>query len=435
MPLDLRRLFAAALKASVAGPLAFSCGTGGVDTSAFEPLSCENTSDISIAQISPAGSVDYAELRHIFIGDSTSAWRKASSFGTRCGGASNMATCSSALDAVRHSMGFGRQCGQVCSDMYIATSTGDVVAGVATLEALKAFLGTIDTPQEAVLLVATQSFDLSCTEKSRGAVRKTATGFEVIASTGVACGEGTAVKQHLLAVGSDGTVTEVSQTVLEKGKGSCAIGRRPCGLVAVTTYAPGPLAAFFTTVAHLEAASVPAFHRLHDELSLHGAPPELRLAARLSAADEVRHARAMSAMARRFGGRPVAPRVRPMPLRPLADVALDNAVEGCVRETYGALVAQRQALKAKDAGIAAELAAIAVDETRHAELSWQVHGWAMQRLPRRDRRAIEAAQQKAARELVAECAAPVDAAVVEQAGMPDADEAVTLARALAPLLS
>ncbi len=429
MPLDLRRIFQQALKASLASPLVFSCGAG-VDTKPFDLIACEPSSgSIAISQLMPAQSTDYAELRRIFMDAQMPT--KLSTFGTRCGGATNAMACGSALDALKPASGFGKACLQLCSELYLATTTGDAVGSVTTLEALKAFLGTIDTPQEAVLMVAAQPFDLSCTDKARGAVRKTETGFEVVASTGFACGEGTAVTQHVLAVGSDGSVSEVSSAVLERGKAGCAIGRRPCGLtVAFAPRAHDPLARHFAAAAHLEAASVPAFLRLRDELSAHGAPLALRVAAQLSAADEVRHARAVSGLARRFGGQVPAPRVRPMPLRSLYEVALDNAVEGCVRETFGALVAHRQARTAKDPVIAAELRTIADDETRHATLSWEVHAWALQRLPRRERRELASAQAAAVRALREESAAPVEAAVVEQAGMPPADEAVTLVDAL-----
>jgi len=434
MPLDLRRILQQALKASLASPLLFSCGPG-VDTKPFDAIECDpGTSNISISKLMPAQGTDYAELRRIFM-ESSDMPQKLGTFGTRCGGASNPAACTSALDALKPSSGFGKSCSQICEELYLATTNGDDVASVTTLEALKAFLGTIDTPQEAVLLVAAQPFDLSCVDKSRGAVRKTEKGFEVVASRGFACGEGTAVTQHVLEVGSDGSLNEVSQAILERGKAGCAIGRRPCGLAdAYVARAGDPLARHFAIVAHLEAASVPAFLRLRDELRLHGAPGALQVAAQLSAADEVRHARSMSAMARRFGGRAPSPRVRAMPLRPLAEVALDNAVEGCIRETYGALVAYRQALKAKDPAIAAELSTIAEDETRHASLSWEVHEWASRRLSRSERAGLKSAQAAAVRALREECAEPVDETVVEQAGMPPADEAVTLVDALSRTL-
>jgi len=56
----------------------------------------------------------------------------------------------------------------------------------------------------------------------------------------------------------------------------------------------------------------------------------------------------------------------------LVDVALENAVEGCVRETYGALIATRQAEAASDPVVRRAMRKIAADETAHAALSWDV---------------------------------------------------------------
>jgi hypothetical protein len=58
------------------------------------------------------------------------------------------------------------------------------------------------------------------------------------------------------------------------------------------------------------------------------------------------------------------------PARSLEELAVENAVEGCVRETYGALTAIWQARTAKDPSVAAAVRRIARDETRHAALSW-----------------------------------------------------------------
>ena len=73
--------------------------------------------------------------------------------------------------------GFGRSCVDICNEYYLALTQADTVGSVTTLEALKAFLGTIDTADEAVLVAqAATAFNFSCSDKSRGAVRKTDTG-------------------------------------------------------------------------------------------------------------------------------------------------------------------------------------------------------------------------------------------------------------------
>jgi len=62
------------------------------------------------------------------------------------------------------------------------------------------------------------------------------------------------------------------------------------------------------------------------------------------------------------------------------------AVEGCVRETFGALEATFQAKNANDPQIRRVMRRIAEDETRHAALAWRVAAWIEPRLSDRQRR-------------------------------------------------
>jgi hypothetical protein len=64
--------------------------------------------------------------------------------------------------------------------------------------------------------------------------------------------------------------------------------------------------------------------------------------------DEVRHARDVQVLARDFGAETVWAQVKQTALRSLLEIALDNAREGCVRETFGALLATYQAASAED---------------------------------------------------------------------------------------
>lgn len=158
-------------------------------------------------------------------------------------------------------------------------------------------------------------------------------------------------------------------------------GRVPAGLEPTTTVrARSALGAYFASAARLEAASVTAFRRLREELALHGAPSELLEAARAAERDEVRHTRSMARLARRHGGRYVRPRVAEVAPRSLEIIAQENAVEGCARETFGALLATWQAAHVDDAEVAATLSEIAVDETRHAALSWAIARWSLTQL-------------------------------------------------------
>jgi hypothetical protein len=121
-------------------------------------------------------------------------------------------------------------------------------------------------------------------------------------------------------------------------------------------------------------------------------------------------------------------------LRALEAFALDNAVAGCVHETYAALEAKHQAAHARDRSIARALAVIAEDETRHAALSWQIHAWVMPRLGARAQQRVRAAQRVAVDALAEHLARAVDPLLCALAGLPDATAAHALHACLADAL-
>ena len=110
-------------------------------------------------------------------------------------------------------------------------------------------------------------------------------------------------------------------------------------------------------------------------------------------------------------------------VRSLEAVAIENAVEGCVREAYGALVATHQAARAADPVVRLAMAPIAVDETRHAALSCAVDEWARSRLRAAARRRVDRARRDACEALENDVGQSAPAAVGALAGLPDADAA------------
>jgi hypothetical protein len=195
-------------------------------------------------------------------------------------------------------------------------------------------------------------------------------------------------------------------------------GRRPRGLLPprAPRRACTPVGAYFARMAHDEAASVHAFRRMHEELAALGAPVPLLQAADRSARDEERHARMMTRLARRHGAPVPAPLVRRGRPRSLEAIARENAVEGCVFETFGALVAAWQGAHAPEASLRRAFQRIAADEARHAALAWAVARWAEARLDPGARARVWRARDRAVRALRARVpASRVDAAV----GIPD----------------
>jgi rubrerythrin len=309
----------------------------------------------------------------------------------------------------------------------ITTTEGDLVGGYRTPEEATAFLGRIDTPDEALLVATLAGYQPVCNDPTRTSVREVRGGYEVVVTRSEmsdACDA--LVYRDTLLVSRDGSIRVLNSEYLESIP-VCAIGRRPEGLLAgAAPEGRDKTANFFASIAHLESAAVDAFLILARELEALGAPSELVEAARRSADEEVRHTELMGAVARGLGANPVPAEVEDRPLRDLKAIALENAIEGCVRETYGALVGTFQSMATPDAEIAAALREISEDETRHAETSWQIASWVESQLSEEERAEIEAARQQAIIDLRAEVAIEPDPQVRALAGLPSAAQAVAM---------
>jgi len=170
-------------------------------------------------------------------------------------------------------------------------------------------------------------------------------------------------------------------------------GRRPSGVAAARVRTTEPLLDHVARIALLEALSVGAFAQLSSDLRRH-APQFLPRIARAQQ-DERRHARRARTLLRALGGSPLrTPRV-PRVERTLAEVALDNGIEGCVHETFGAALASIQARRAGSAPLRRFFAAIAGDEIEHAALSWDLHDALGARLRPHVRAQIATSQRRA----------------------------------------
>lgn len=213
------------------------------------------------------------------------------------------------------------------------------------------------------------------------------------------------------------------------------LGRRPRGLRRRHAYgSERPVARELARMAHFEAASVPAFERLARELEAHGAPRRLCRAAVRAASDEVRHARVATTLARRAGAAVRKPIVRKSRDRSLVAMAIENAVEGCVNETFAAAMAMAQSLTAKDASVRAAIGPIARDEMRHAQLAWSVAAWLDTRLKESERASVRRAQNAAVKALVVNASRAVEHELVEELGLPPPSVARALALELASAL-
>lgn len=208
----------------------------------------------------------------------------------------------------------------------------------------------------------------------------------------------------------------------------CIGGRRPEGF-EIAPADERSVGAFLARQAALESASMPAFEQLAQRLAALDAPAELVARALDAVVDEFAHAAAMKRLAAREGATVPSYVQRPHAEASLEALATDNAVEGCVRETFAALLALHQSERGEEPSIREAFSSIAADETRHAELSRDVHRWAIAQLGRDARARVDAAMRAAIDELRRECGAP---------SMPERDRArlgLPDARAMSAMLT
>jgi hypothetical protein len=218
-------------------------------------------------------------------------------------------------------------------------------------------------------------------------------------------------------------------TVVSCGGLDCT-GRRPAALHDERARPARNVGDVLARAAYLEAASVHAFLELARQLDELGAPSSLVRRARRAAEDEVRHARVMRALAEARGG--VVPAVRPVQSEggDVLAIAMLNACEGCVRETWGATVAVVQARTALDRELRQAMLDVARDELEHASLSWDIADWIATRLTAEQRDAVEDSRNRAVSELVAEANSPVPERLRATLGLPSIGEARSMLDAM-----
>ncbi|MBX3230723.1 MAG: hypothetical protein KIT84_00790 [Labilithrix sp.] len=328
--------------------------------------------------------------------------------------------------------------GRTCTASYVLYTRGDEIGVARSQGEQRALAAPFDTLEEARWAATTAGYSIVCGQGSApkpvpdSEFRVAAGGgFDMKVREEKNCGKTT--YDVTIHVDANGNVTELSRTDLGEEPSCMVAGRRPEGL-CLDREPRGGVGPHFAAMATLEAASVVAFRRLHRQLAARGAPGELLARVRRAARDEVRHARRAAALARKYGVTPRRPEILPASVPTLLEIALENAREGCVRETYGALVAHLQVERAADPDVRAAMAAIAGEETAHAALSWDVAAWIEPQLTAAERARVAAERQDAFTTLARELAVAVEPSVRRAAGVPAPDEAARMLDGLAPLM-
>ncbi len=317
-----------------------------------------------------------------------------------------------------------RDCGQIgCRESSLVWSRAGAPGAATDLPTLVAFLGTIDTPGEARLVAWANGYTpTSCPVEADASGTWTLTVSRRISDCPIT------VDRYDLTVAPGGEVTVAAHRPGEPTQ--ICIGRLPAGLASVPP-AGETVGGWLARAAYLEAASVHAFEHLHAELEFHGAPDALCEAALACRDDEIRHAILVGELARSFGAEALVPPRVPTPIRALYAIACDNAVEGCGREAWGAVVGRWQGLHAADPDVRAVMAAVARDELRHAEFSFALDAWIRSRLPGSRRARLDGTLRRARRRLAAASQRPVPPRLREALGLPSLDETRALWSGLA----
>jgi hypothetical protein len=311
-----------------------------------------------------------------------------------------------------------------CGQVHTALDSDDEVlvvvdakgAVLSTRAAIVAAAQPIDTPAKAVLAVWASPYHflapgtyqpqwLDSEVAGTATVRAVKDGFEV-AAVRVAHGDcqykakdgpsrTVSSWRVALRVDATGKLKETSSMKLPNDTEYCGgMGRRPENFVDARGDGMA-LESYLQRALHLEAESVRAFERIARELEAHGAPAELIDGAKLAASQERDHA---ARCAELLGLDAVIARDE-LPVRGVFELALDNAREGCVVESFGALANAVQARDAATPELRAYFAAIAADELDHAALAHAIANWLDARLSPDERVAVRAAKLDAREQL------------------------------------
>lgn len=435
----LKTLFRALAVSSLAAGTA-GCGED------FEEVLCEEGETFSptLALMESSGADYFESERQVWAEEDVDGlvFSSREKYGEPCAGASDKPACLAAFDALPEeggieivSSGFwGERPGTIHELTRYSYTHGDQAAAITTQEGFDQFLLPIDDAKKAAALIALskETKDYGTPDCGVPAARFMPEGIVVRVREPAECTEYHVDKEHLLLVRPDGGIEHLEERVLDVIFQGCVVGRMTEGVHVAIHPSKRTVADHLAEMAALEAAAVHAFRRLAAEMRVLGAPGWMVERAEEAAEDEVRHASMVGREARRHGGKLRAVEVGPMPLRPILEIALENAREGMVRETYGALSAYHHAHAASDPRLARLFARLAEDETRHSALSIEFGKFLETKLNPKERELVDRARLKAVDALYMELGTALADEVHDVLGWPRPEAARAMLRGAFP---
>lgn len=205
------------------------------------------------------------------------------------------------------------------------------------------------------------------------------------------------------------------------------VGRIPAGAyIQEQPDKTSVLGMYFSNMAAMETAAVTAFRYLTRELEAYQAPDELVRMARAAIDEEIDHAEMAGLLSQAYATPVPEVRVDDFQLRSLFEIALENAVEGCVNETFAAACGIWQHEHAEHEAFRAVMGRVAEEESGHAELSWGIHSWIMQQLTEAQQQHIRQAQRETVAALESSFKVENDVVLRQAVGLPGVEDAARL---------
>ena len=198
-------------------------------------------------------------------------------------------------------------------------------------------------------------------------------------------------------------------------------GRMPNGLQPDHSQASAQnsIAHYLANMTAMETAAITAFEYLVRELKAYGAPALLIAQAQQAVIEEQRHSEMAGLLAAAHQADVSVIKVDDFSLRSLYEIALENAIEGCINETFAAACGLWQSEHAQMPVFKKVIAHITDEEMGHAALSWDIHEWLMPQLTPSQQQTIHNAQAEAVETLIANFKQKGDSAQQLAFGLPD----------------
>lgn len=320
----------------------------------------------------------------------------------------------------------------------LIVTSGDEVRAIQGKDDVLAFLGVLDTREKVFLWMHVNNIGLSCSvEQSAVARAEDWEGWYGLYTEITSDCAPVTTDRVEIGIGIDGAINELSRVQISNSTDLC-IGRVPPGVMRIVAGDEcvniQNIGNMFAQNAAYEAASVVAFTHLKSELEYYGAPQSILDKLQEAANDEHRHAEQVGDLAKKFGAVADGFELEASPIRSLEEIALDNLVEGCVGETWGALIGLYQAENAQDETIRNTMQAVALDEVGHAALSWEIHEWLVAQLDEAGRQKVKLAAGQALVQLKARAEKSSREAYELYAGLPTSSASRQLISQLSELL-